>query len=244
MTSNSTIDLEDKERFEKLSRDWWNPKGSLKSLHQFTPIRIEYIKSAIKRHQKGSWESSKPLANIRILDIGCGGGLLAEPMARLGGIILGIDSSSLAIESARQHAKTSMLNITYSATTAEELAVKDSQFDVVYASEVIEHVSDRALFLDSIRHLLAPDGVVIFTTINRTLASLALAKFAAEYVLKIVPKGAHDFDKFVKPSELQNEALKAGIIIDDVTGFKPLLDGRFKFSSIVAINYGASGSLV
>ena len=244
MTSNSTIDLEDIERFEKLSRDWWNPEGPLKSLHQFTPIRIEYIKSSIKRHQKGNWESSKPLANIRILDIGCGGGLLAEPMARLGGIILGIDGSSLAIDSARLHANTSMLNITYAATTAEELAITDSQFDVVYASEVIEHVSDRALFLNSIRRLLAPDGVVIFTTINRTLASLALAKFAAESVLKIIPKGTHDFDKFVKPSELQNEALKAGIIIDDVTGFKPLLDGRFKFSSIVSVNYGASGSLV
>jgi 2-polyprenyl-6-hydroxyphenyl methylase/3-demethylubiquinone-9 3-methyltransferase len=105
-------------------------------------------------------------------------------------------------------------------------------------------VFDRALFFNSIRRLIAPNGVVIFTTINRTLASLALAKFAAEYVLKIVPKNTHDFDKFVKPSELQNEALKEGIIIDDVTGFKPLLDGRFKFSSIVAINYGASGSLV
>ena len=244
MTSNSTIDLEDIKRFEELSQDWWDPKGPLKSLHQFTPIRIEYIKSAIKRHQKGNWESSKPLANIRILDIGCGGGLLAEPMARLGGIVSAIDGSSSAIETARLHAKTSMLDITYTATTAEELALTDNQFDVVYASEVIEHVSDRALFLDSIRRLIAPEGVVIFTTINRTLASLAFAKFAAEYVLKIVPKGAHDFDKFVKPSELQNEAQKAGIIIDDVTGFKPLPDGRFKFSSITAVNYGASGSLV
>ncbi len=244
MTSNSTIDLEDIKRFEELSQDWWDPNGPLKSLHQFTPIRIEYIKSAIKRHQKGSWQSPKPLDNIRILDIGCGGGLLAEPMARLGGIVSAIDGSSSAIETARLHAKTSKLNITYAATTAEELALTDSQFDVIYASEVLEHVSDRILFFVSIRRLIAPDGVVIFTTINRTLASLAIAKFAAEYVLKIVPKGAHDFDKFVKPSELQNEALKAGIIIDDVTGLKPLPDGRFKFSSFTAVNYGASGSLV
>ena len=244
MTSNSTTDLKDLKRFEELAQDWWDPNGPLKSLHQFTPIRVEYIKSAIRRHQKGSWGGANPLANLKILDIGCGGGLIAEPMARLGGIVSAIDASSSAIKTAKLHAEISMLDITYASTTAEELALKNNQFDVIYASEVIEHVSDRKLFLYSIRQLIKPDGVVIFTTINRTLASLVMAKFAAEYVLKIVPKGAHDFNKFVKPYELQNEALKAGIVIDDITGFKLLPNGRFKFSSFTAVNYGASGSLV
>ena len=243
MTSKSTVDSNDIQKFEALSKEWWNPEGSLKSLHQFTPIRLEYFKKVIKYHQKGNWESNKPFTDLRILDIGCGGGLLAEPMSRLGGIIIGIDGSSAAIEIAKLHAKASELDITYICTSVEKLTNTKNEFDVIYASEVIEHVSDRALFFNSIRHLLAPSGVVIFTTINRTLASLAFAKFAAEQLLKIVPKGAHDFNKFVKPSELQNEARKAGIIIDDITGFKPLLGGRFKFTSVTAINYGASGFL-
>ncbi|MBT5575284.1 bifunctional 2-polyprenyl-6-hydroxyphenol methylase/3-demethylubiquinol 3-O-methyltransferase UbiG [Alphaproteobacteria bacterium] len=242
--SNSTIDRNDINRFEALSKEWWEPSGSMKSLHQFTPIRIEYFKKAIKRHQLGDWENEKPLSNLQILDIGCGGGLLAEPMARLGGDVTGIDGSSSAIETARLHAKSSELNINYSVISAEELADTDINFDIIYASEVIEHVANRSLFLSAIERLLAPNGIVILTTINRTFAALALAKFAAENILKIVPKGAHEFDKFVKPAELQAEARKAGIILDDFTGFMPLLDGRFKFTSITAINYAASGSRI
>ena len=243
MVSKSTIDSKDIQRFEALSREWWDPEGLLKSLHQFTPVRIEYFKKVIKYHQKWSWDSKKPLANLRILDVGCGGGLLAEPMSRLGGIVTGIDGSSAAIETAKMHAKASELDITYIHSSVEDFIHTKNEFDLIYASEIIEHVSDRALFFNSIRHLLAPKGVVIFTTINRTLASLAFAKFAAERLLKIVPEGAHDFDKFVKPSELQNEARKAGIIIDDITGFRPALGGRFKFTNITAVNYGASGGL-
>ena len=244
MTSNSTINPKDNYRFDSISDEWWNPDGPLKSLHQFTPIRIEYFKNAIRRHQLGSWEKPKPFTNLNILDIGCGGGLLAEPMARLGGVVTAIDSSFSSIEVAKQHTKLSKLDINYKMTTAEELTDTGMRFDVIYASEVIEHVSNRALFLNSIRRLLLPKGVIIITTINRTLISLALAKIAAEYLFNIIPKGTHDFKKFLKPAELQNEALKAGIIFDDIIGFKPLLDGRFKTTSVTAVNYGASGSLL
>ncbi len=243
MTPNSTIDPKDNNQFESISGEWWNPDGPLKSLHQFTPIRIEYFKRAIRRHYLGSWEKTKPLDGLCILDIGCGGGLLAEPMARLGGVVTAIDSSFSSIEVAKQHAKFSELQINYKMNTVEELVNTGMKFDVIYASEVIEHVSHRALFLNSIRRLLLPKGVIIITTINRTLISLAFAKVAAEYIFNIIPKGTHDFNKFLKPKELQAEALKAGIIIDDITGFKPLLDGRFKTTSVTAINYGASGSL-
>ena len=243
MTTNTTIDFEDKNQFDAIAEQWWDPSGSLKSLHQFTPIRIEYIKNSIKRHHFGEWEKLKPLSNLQILDIGCGGGLLAEPMSKLGGIVTGIDSSLSTIEIARQHAETSKLEIDYQVTTAERLADEGTKFDVIYASEVIEHVSDRSLFLKSIERLLTPEGVVIITTINRNLFSFALAKISAEYIFELIPKGTHDFTKFVKPSELQSEAKEAGIILDDFTGFKPLLDGRFKFTSITTINYGASGSL-
>lgn len=243
MTSNSTIDSNDNYQFESISGEWWNPNGPLKSLHQFTPIRIEYFKTSIKRHHLGNWEKTKPLTGLQILDIGCGGGLLAEPMARLGGVVTAIDSSFSAIENAKKHAEFSKLKINYRTDTAEELANTGMKFDVVYASEVIEHVSNRALFFNSIQRLLRPRGVIIITTINRNLISLAFAKIAAEYIFDIIPKGTHKFDKFIKPTELQNEASKAGIIIDDIIGFKPLLDGRFKTTSITAINYAASGSL-
>ena len=243
MTTNTTIDFEDKNQFDAIAEQWWNPSGLLKSLHQFTPIRIEYIKNSIKRHHFGKWQKLRPLSNLRILDIGCGGGLLAEPISKLGGIVTGIDSSLSAIETARQHAKFSELEIDYQVTTAERLADEGAKFDVVYASEVIEHVSHRGLFLNSIQRLLNPEGVVIITTINRNLFSFALAKISAEYIFELIPKGTHDFTKFVKPSELQSEAKEAGIILDDFTGFKPLLDGRFKFTSITAVNYGASGGL-
>ncbi|GIS15490.1 MAG: ubiquinone biosynthesis O-methyltransferase [Alphaproteobacteria bacterium] len=243
MVTNTTIDFEDKNQFDAIAEQWWNPSGLLKSLHQFTPIRIEYIKNSIKRHHFGEWQKLRPLSNLRILDIGCGGGLLAEPISKLGGIVTGIDSSLSAIEIARQHAKSSELEIDYQATTAERLADEGTKFDVIYASEVIEHVSDRSLFLNSIQRLLTPKGVVIITTINRNLFSFALAKISAEYIFGLIPKGTHDFTKFVKPSELQSEAKEAGIILDDFTGFKPLLDGRFKFTSITTVNYGASGSL-
>ena len=243
MALNSTIDPKDNKQFEAISEEWWNPNGPLKSLHQFTPIRLSYFKSAIKRHYLGNWERTNPLSGLKILDIGCGGGLLAEPMARLGGNVTAIDSSYSAIQVAKQHAELSKLRINYKMNTAEELAETGIKFNVVYASEVIEHVYDRDLFLKSIQHLLAPKGVVIITTINRTLFSLVFAKIAAEYIINWIPKGTHDFNKFLKPAELQSEALKAGIILDDIIGFKPLLDGRFRTTSITAVNYGASGTL-
>ena len=214
-------------------------------LHDFTPIRIDYILDSIRRVGTGTDDHS--LAGLRILDIGCGGGLLAEPMARLGGTVTGIDATPQAIEAARQHAAQSGLDIDYHCVTAEALAQSGAMFDVIYASEVIEHVTDRRLFAASIATMLAPGGTVVITTINRTLASLALAKVALEYVFRLVPAGTHDPARFVKPSELRAEFAAAGIVLDDLTGFAPRparrigANGFFRTASL-AVNYAASGT--
>ena len=183
----------------------------------------------------------------KILDIGCGGGLLAEPMARLGGTVTGIDATPQAIDAARTHAAQSGLDIDYRCVTAEALAETGAVFDVIYASEVIEHVTDRRLFAASIAAMLAPGGTVVITTINRTLASLALAKVALEYIFRLVPAGTHDPARFVKPSELRAEFAASGIVLDDMTGFAPRparrigANGFFRTASL-AVNYAASGT--
>ena len=184
---------------------------------------------------------------MNILDIGCGGGILAEPLARLGATITGIDATAPAIDAARAHAALSDLPITYECRTAEDLAASGAKYDVIYASEVIEHVTDRPLFARAIADMLVPGGTVVITTINRTLASLALAKFALEYVLRMVPAGTHDPARFVRPDELRNEFAAAGIILDDMTGFAPRPARRigangFVRTGMMAINYGASGT--
>jgi len=179
-----------------------------------------------------------------ILDIGCGGGLLAEPMARLGATVTGIDVTEAAIIAATAHAKQACLNIDYRCSTAEDLASKGLTFDVIYASEVIEHVVDRGLFIKAIASMLSPKGVVIVTTINRSLSALLLAKFALEYVVRLVPAGTHDPRKFVRPNELRREFATAGIILDDMTGLAPRPGGGFKQTSSLAINYAASGGFI
>ena len=236
----SAIDQKEIDNFAALSDKWWDMKGPMRPLHSFTPIRVEYITDAIRRI-KGTLPDQKPLQNLRILDIGCGGGLLAEPMARLGGIVTGIDVTSEAIDAARTHAKTSALNITYHCESAEALAARGATFDVIYASEVIEHVADRNIFATAIANMLADDGLVVLTTINRTLPAIAFAKYALEYIVRIVPAGTHDPKKFVKPAELRSEFAKVGILLDDATGFAPRLGGFSRVASL-AINYGISGS--
>lgn len=235
----STVDQKEINTFAALSDKWWDMKGPMRPLHSFTPIRVDYITDSVRRI-KGRLPKQKPLENLRILDIGCGGGLLAEPMSRLGGIVTGIDVTSEAIDAARSHAKASGLDITYNCQSAEALAASGAIFDVIYASEVIEHVADREVFIAAIANMLADDGVVILTTINRTLPAIALAKYALEYIVRIVPAGTHDPKKFVKPAELRSEFANAGILLDDVTGFAPRPGGFSRIASL-AINYGISG---
>jgi len=235
----STVDQKEIDTFAALSDKWWDMKGPMRPLHSFTPIRVDYITDAIRR-TKGSLPEQTPLQNLRILDIGCGGGLLAEPMARLGGIVTGIDVTSEAIDAARTHAKASGLDISYHCQSAEDLAASGATFDVIYASEVIEHVADRQVFVAAIADMLAEGGVVVLTTINRTLPAIAFAKYALEYIVRIVPAGTHDPKKFVKPAELRAEFAAAGLLLDDTTGFAPC-PGGFSRTASLAINYGISG---
>jgi 2-polyprenyl-6-hydroxyphenyl methylase/3-demethylubiquinone-9 3-methyltransferase len=217
----------------------------MRPLHQFTPVRVDYLLKCARR--AGLLQASGRLDDIEILDIGCGGGLLAEPMARLGAKVTGIDASEGAIMAAKAHAETQNLEIDYRLTSSEEMAGEaknHARFDFIYASEVIEHVTDRPAFIASMATMLKPDGIAAITTINKSLPALLLAKFAAEYVLRIVPAGTHQFDQFVSPQTLQEECAANGILIDDVTGFTPDLKGGFKFAAVTAINYGVSGQLI
>ena len=241
----TTADQKEIDNFAAMSSQWWDPDGPMAPLHDFTPVRIDYILDSVRR--LGTGGSANGVEGLRILDIGCGGGLLAEPMARLGGIVTGIDATAEAIEAARAHAATAGLDIDYRCCTAEALAEEGASFDVIYASEVIEHVTNRRLFAASVAAMLAPGGTVVITTINRTLASLALAKVAMEYVFRLVPAGTHDPTRFVKPHELRAEFAGAGIILDDMTGFAPRPARRiggngFVRTSMMAINYASSGT--
>ncbi len=241
----TTADQREIDNFAALSDQWWDPAGPMAPLHAFTPIRIDYILANIERFwpvaARAEASHAQPLTGLRILDIGCGGGLLAEPMARLGGSVTGIDVTEAAITAAALHASQNGLDIDYQCCTAETLASSGTRFDVIYASEVIEHVADRAIFIEAIASMLQPQGVVIITTINRSLPALLLAKFALEYIVRLVPAGTHDPRKFVRPAELRAEFAAAGIMLDDITGLAPRASGGFRQTGSLAINYAASG---
>jgi len=243
----STVDSRDIGNFDALADKWWDPQGPMRPLQQFTAVRIDYIVRAARRAGLASDRDTLPLAGLKILDIGCGGGLLAEPCYRLGGIVTGIDASGGAVTAARAHSKQQNLDINYLQTTAEQLVTDkafQASFDIIYASEVIEHVTDRQLFIRALTALLKPDGLVVLTTINKTLPALILAKIAAEYIFNIVPRGTHQFDQFVRPETLRAEFEACGILLDDVTGFLPDLRGGFRLSSRIAVNYGISGQFI
>ena len=241
----TTADQREIDNFTALSDHWWDQQGPMATLHAFTPIRIDYILRAISRffptQTKMLKNTNTALGGLKILDIGCGGGLLAEPMARLGASVTGIDVTDAAIIAAKAHADTMQLCIDYQTIAAEELAASGVMFDVIYASEVIEHVVDRPMFIKAIAQMLAPHGLVIITTINRSLPALIFAKFVLEYIVQLVPAGTHDPRKFVKPNELRAEFINAGILLDDMTGFVPCPGGGFKQTDSLAVNYAASG---
>jgi 2-polyprenyl-6-hydroxyphenyl methylase/3-demethylubiquinone-9 3-methyltransferase len=252
----ASVDAAEIGHFDALSSRWWDEGGPFAALQAMTPARVRYIRQHCARLLNRP--IGAPLDGVSVLDIGCGGGLLAEPLARLGAVVTGIDASSGAIAAATDHAARSGVKVTYSHTSAEELAKTADGFDVIIASEVIEHVQDRQQFLStvaSLGHKKAPSMVVI-TTINRSLAGVALGKYAAEYLLCLVPRGTHDAGKFVKPSELKVEADTAGIDIDDITGIRPRLCsgsffggsffghsvfGGFTLGGPPVVNYAASG---
>jgi 2-polyprenyl-6-hydroxyphenyl methylase/3-demethylubiquinone-9 3-methyltransferase len=246
----TTADPNEIANFAAMSEKWWDERGPMAPLHRFAPVRIDYILQSVRRrNQKNPPDEmamgQAPLAGLRVLDVGCGGGILAEPMARLGADVTAIDATAEAIEAAKAHLAVGQLVVDYRCCTAEELAAErdrdKDKFDLIYASEVIEHVTDRQLFAEAIAAMLAPNGTVVITTINRTLPALAFAKVALEYVVRLVPAGTHDPKKFVKPAELRAEFGAVGIVLDDLTGFVPTLAGGFRQSGNLSINYGASG---
>ncbi len=246
----TTTDQKEIANFAALSEKWWDEGGPMALLHRFAPIRIDYIlqsqrRRAQKKQKREMTPGQPPLTGLKVLDIGCGGGILAEPIARLGADVTAIDATEEAIKAAKAHLGNSGLTISYKCCAVEELArkidKKSQKFDLIYASEVIEHVTERRLFVEAIASLLSPNGTVVITTINRSLSALALAKFTLEYVVRWVPAGTHDPKKFVKPAELCSEFKTVGILLDDLTGFVPTLSGGFRQSGYFAINYGASG---
>lgn len=238
---SQSVDPDEIGYFETLAHDWWDESGPFAALQAMTPARVRYI----KRHADRLLGTS--LEGLDILDIGCGGGLLAEPLARLGANVTGLDASKGAIEAARDHANRAGLEINYLHDTAENLAERSVSFDIIIASEVIEHVNDRIGFLKTMARFGYGDSdqstMVMLTTINRSVAGVALVKYAAEYLLRLAPKGTHDPQKFVKPSELQSEARKAGIDLDDITGIQPRLNG-FSLGGMPLMNYAASGLIM
>ena len=240
---NSTVDKIEVNHFDKPNQDWWDESGSFSALHRLTPCRIEYIVQVIKRNiiNKQINSSTQICNNLNILDVGCGGGLLCEPLSRLGGNVTGIDVSENAIITAKQHASKMGLKINYICTSLEELNIK-KDFDLIIASEVIEHVLDRKYFLKMIRKISSNKTSFIFTTINKSIPSLLFGKFAAEYILNLIPKGTHDWEKFVTPQKLYLEALENGIYLNNFSGLSPnVFNKEFNLTSYLGVNYAASG---
>jgi 2-polyprenyl-6-hydroxyphenyl methylase/3-demethylubiquinone-9 3-methyltransferase len=235
---NSTIDQAEIKKFEQMAASWWDPKGPFKPLHQINPIRLEYIKRQVLAHYdiKDMWKHA--LSGLRVLDIGCGGGLISEPLARQGCIVTGIDASEKNINIASTHAKTSELEIEYINTTAEELSSSLRQFDIVLALEIVEHVADINLFIRSCTHLLKPGGIMILSTINRNLKSYLFAIIGAEYVLRWLPRGTHDWNKFITPMELENYLLNNKLATKDKIGmsYNPLAN-TWSLGSDLSVNY-------
>ena len=239
MTVQSSIDSAEVERFSRIAAEWWDPKGKFAPLHKFNPVRLAFIRDqALVRFGRDAGVR-RPFAGLRLLDIGCGGGLLCEPMARLGFQVTGVDASERNIGTASAHADQQGLDIDYRASTAEDLeAAGEGPFDVILNMEVIEHVADPGEYLRTCGRLLAPGGLMIVATLNRTLKALALAKVGAEYVLRWVPAGTHDWSKFLRPDELKDFLADQPLAVQGPYGvaFNPLT-GRWVRSNDCDINY-------
>ena len=236
----SSIDPVDLERYNRLGEAWWDPRGPMGKLHEINPVRLGYIRDRVDRHAGESHDApaSAPLGGLTILDIGCGGGVLAEPLARLGATVTGIDPAENNIAAARAHAQRSGLAIDYRATTAEALAAAGATFDLVLAMEVVEHVAARDAFVATVCALVKPGGQLIASTLNRTAKSFMLAIVGAEYVLRWLPRGTHDWRQFVTPGELAAEIAGAGLVVTDRTGmvYAPLT-GEWRLGADTDVNY-------
>ena len=233
----STINKEEIQKFSNLADEWWDVSGKFKPLHMFNPIRIEYIIEKIKQHFKISDDKTNLLKGLNILDIGCGGGLISEPMARLGGVVTGIDASEKNIKIAKIHSKKSKLKINYLNKSPEQLENLE-KFDVILNLEVVEHVDNVNLYIKSCYNLLKKDGLMFTATLNRSLISYLKAIIGAEYILRWLPIGTHDWNKFIKPEELEKLLRDEKFSMVEIKGleFNPIL-GKWKKSNNLSVNY-------
>jgi 2-polyprenyl-6-hydroxyphenyl methylase/3-demethylubiquinone-9 3-methyltransferase len=233
-----TVDQDEVARFSRLAGAWWDPRGPMAPLHKFNPVRLGYIRDQTAAHFARDPRNLNSLAGLRFLDIGCGGGILCEPLARLGAAVVGADPSAENIAAAKAHAARSSLGVDYRATTAEALAGAGESFDVVLAMEVVEHVVDVGAFIAHAAAMVKPGGLLFVATLNRTAKSFALAIVGAEYILRWLPRGTHRWDKFVKPDELEAAIEETGLGITDETGvIYNLLADRWQLGRDMDVNY-------
>jgi 2-polyprenyl-6-hydroxyphenyl methylase/3-demethylubiquinone-9 3-methyltransferase len=244
MTAAKTVDAAEIEKFGRISAEWWDASGPFRPLHRLNPVRLSYIRARAAMQFNCEGSSITPFANLKILDIGCGGGLVAEPLARLGAKVTAVDADNGAIEAARLHAAARQVKVDYRVGDAEELVAAGETFDVVLALEIVEHVADRTVFLEMLGRLVAPGGLLILSTLNRTLKSLVLGVGVAEHLLRWVEPGTHNWRRFVRPSELARDLRRVGFEIIDLTGlvFDPLKNEFHLQNDDVGVNYFASAT--
>ena len=233
---NNTINKKEIEKFSKIAEEWWNPEGKFKPLHKFNPIRILYLKENIIKTFKSN-DKKTPFKNLKILDIGCGGGLLSEPMCRLGATVTGIDASNKNINVAKLHSKKNNLKINYFCSSPENFKVKD-KFDVILNMEIVEHVEDVSFFLKSCTKLLKKNGIMFVATLNKTLKSYIFAIVGAEYILRWLPIGTHEWEKFVKPEDLTSILKKNNLKLDRIDGMNfNIITNKWSVGNDKSVNY-------
>ena len=234
----TTVDKAEIEKFSKLAKDWWNPNGKFKPLHLFNPARISFIKDKLISHFTLNPNSEKPLEKLKILDIGCGGGLLCEPLNRLGATITGIDASNNNIEVAKLHSKEMNLNIEYIHAAPENLDLKSNTYDAVLCMEVVEHLKDVNLFIENCSKLIKKNGIMFIATINKNLKSYIFAILGAEYVLRWLPIDTHNWDKFLTPQDLEIITSKNNFMADEIVGMKfNLFSKKWSRTNDSSVNY-------
>jgi 2-polyprenyl-6-hydroxyphenyl methylase / 3-demethylubiquinone-9 3-methyltransferase len=231
-TATTTVDPGEIQRFSAIAAEWWDEAGKFRPLHKLNPVRLEYIRDRLCAHFGRDPLAPQPLKGLRLVDIGCGGGLLSEPLARMGADVVGIDAAERNVKTAATHAAETGTPVDYRHTTAEDLVAAGETFDAVLSLEVVEHVADVPLFLDSLAALMKPEGLLVMATLNRTAKSYLMAIIGAEYVLRWLPRGTHDWHKFLKPSELAAGLRATGLAVREVMGltYSPLSD-RFRLDA-------------
>ncbi len=234
----TTIDPDEIEKFSAMAAEWWDPTGKFKPLHKFNPVRLAFIRDTVAAHYGRDPKADRPFDGLAFLDIGCGGGLLSEPMTRLGAHVTGVDAAERNIKTAMVHAQEQGLTIDYRHGSAEALVEDALQFDVILNMEVVEHVADVTAYMTACARLMTPGGIMIVATINRTLKAWALAIVGAEYVLGWLPKGTHQYEKLVRPIEIRDALTPEGVSVKPPLGvsYNPLAD-RWDLSSDTAVNY-------